>query len=368
MKRMWSKMLTFVERKTLRDMNISAFMIGASTTFFTIFALHILLWRRRRTRFQTTVGCIMAVWALWCLKDVILTFPGMYRSQVLNWIFVVDGWSALTYTVFIAEVVMPRWLTVRRFLFQCLPFAAFTIAYALRPTQAVLYGYAIFLWFYAWAVVIVGWIKMRQCLAYVRKNFSNIDTIDVSWLRPVFLFAIIGQLTWLGVSFYADVVTDIIYYHSIIALWCMVLYYSWDFRPVSMEPEPAPLADCVSGESAACLPAHPTLPKGVLERLMDEEQLYLKRDLTLTDLAQALGTNRTYVSNYLSQVLHQTFYDYVNQLRIERMSIPLLREHPEYKLEYVATRSGFASMSTFRRAFVRLTGQTPGQFSQTDAD
>ena len=360
-------MLNFVERKTSRDMNISAFMIGASTTFFTIFALHILLWRRRRSRFQNTLGCIMAVWALWCLKDIILTFPGMYRPQVLNWIMVVDGWSALSYTAFIAEVVMPRWFTIRRFLVLCLPFAAFTIAYALHPTQAVLYAYAIFLWFYAWVVVIVGWAKMRQCLAYVRKNYSNIDSIDVSWLRPVFLFATIGQLAWLGISFYASVIADIFYYLSIIALWCMVLYYSWDFRPIIMEPEPAVLADIPSGDAVPSLPAHPTLPKGMLERLMDEEQLYLKRDLTLTDLAQALGTNRTYVSNYFSQVLHQTFYDYINQLRIERISIPMLREHPEYKLEYVATESGFASISTFRRAFVRLTGQTPGQFSQNDA-
>lgn len=349
-------------------MNISAFMIGAATAFFTIFALHILVWRRNRTRFQTTVGCIMAIWALWCLKDIVLTFPGMYRPQVLDWIMVVDGWSALTYSAFIAEVVMPGWLTVRRFLLHSLPFAAFTIAYALRPTDEVLYAYAIFLWFYAWAVVIVGWIKMRQCLIYVRKNYSNIDAIDVSWLRPVFLFNIVGQLSWLGISFYADVAADILYYIVIIALWCMMLYYSWNFRPVTMEPEPAVgLVDEAFGEHAAASPAHPTLPQGVLERLMDEEELYLRPDLTLTDLAQALGTNRTYVSNYLSQMLHQTFYDYINQLRIERMSKPLLREHPEYKLEYVATRSGFASMSTFRRAFVRFTGQTPGQFSQTDA-
>ena len=95
---------------------------------------------------------------------------------------------------------------------------------------------------------------------------------------------------------------------------------------------------------------------------MEEQQLYLKKDLTLSDLAEALGTNRTYVSKYLSQVLNQTFYDYVNQLRIERVSIPMMREHPEYKLDFVACESGFASISTFRRAFIKLTGQTPSQF------
>ena len=50
-------------------------------------------------------------------------------------------------------------------------------------------------------------------------------------------------------------------------------------------------------------------------------------------------------------------------MRIERISITMLREHPEYTLEYVAEKSGFASISTFRRAFIKLTGQTPRQYA-----
>ena len=57
-----------------------------------------------------------------------------------------------------------------------------------------------------------------------------------------------------------------------------------------------------------------------------------------------------------------TFYDYVNALRIEKMSIPLLVEHPEYTLDYIAKQSGFNSLSTFRRAFRKQTGTTPGNF------
>lgn len=341
------------EQKT--NMNISAFMMGVGTAFFTIFALHILLWRKNRTRFQNAIGYTMAVWAVCCLKDIILTFPGMYTDQVLHWILIIDGWSALTYTVLLAEVVTPGWMTLRRLLLFCLPFAGFTITYAIRPTETTVYAYGLFLWCYAWLVVIVGYVKMRRYLNYIQKNYSNIDEIDVSWLRPVFLFAIIGQLTWLFISFYTNVWADIIYYLFIIVLWCMVLQYSWNFHPITVEDEQ---------KSTNKVNSHNGLPEGMLERLIEEEQLYLKPNLTLNDLAQALGSNRTYVSNYLSQVLHQTFYDYINQMRIERMSIPLLREHPEYKLDYVASQSGFVSMSTFRRAFFKFTGYTPGQYTQ----
>jgi AraC-like DNA-binding protein len=95
---------------------------------------------------------------------------------------------------------------------------------------------------------------------------------------------------------------------------------------------------------------------------MDEEKPYLRPSLTLKELAHELNTNRTYISNYLNQQMKMTFYDYINSLRIERAAIPLMREHPEYKYEYVASESGFASISTFRRAFVKVTGMTPSQY------
>ena len=334
-------------------LNISAFLIGVSTAFFTIIATYILWWHKQRTRFQLVLGCIMAIWAASNAKDLIITFPGMYDDEVLKWIFIIDAWSALSYTVFVFEAVMPRWTTVGRIALLSVPFALFTLAYALWPVDEVVYAEALFLWFFAWAVVIIGWVKVRHHIRYVRENFSNIDRIDVAWLKPVFVFSIVSQLAWLFTSLYATVFTDILYYVSVIILWIMVLYYSWDFRPIIKEKDTSPSATNKETSPIAV---------GTLEELVEGQQLYLNKNLAVTDLAVALSTNRTYVSTYLSQVRGQTFYDYINQLRIERVSIPMLREHPEYTLEYVATKSGFASISTFRRAFTKLTGQTPRQY------
>lgn len=337
------------------NINISAFLIGVSTAFFSIFAIHILFWRKRRTRFQTVLGCIMAVWAVWNLKDIVITFPGMYTEEVLNWILIVDGWSALTYTVFVAEVVMPGWTTGWRLMLLASPFALFTAVYGLWTDDRVLYAYLVFLWCYAWTVVGVAYVKTKRYLDYIRSNFSNIDKIDVSWLKPTFLFAILSQLSWLVTSLYATVSVDIVYYISTIMLWLVVLHYCWDFCPIVVEKKQEPM------------PQHKNIipiSEGALEQLVDEQQLYLNPNLTLQELAQLLASNRTYVSNYLSQVRQQTFYDYINQLRIERRSLPLMREHPEYTLEYIAKESGFASISTFRRAFVKMTGQTPTSYRQ----
>lgn len=337
-------------------MNVSAFLIGVSTAFFAIFAIHILFFRKKRTRFQTVLGWIMAIWAVWNLKDIIITFPGMYRDEVLDWIMMIDGWSALTYTVFVFEVVMPGWVTLRKLFYLSLPFVIFTLLYIIEPAQWVIYAYAVFLWCFAWAIVGIGYVKMKHQLSYVRKNYSNIDDIDVSWLKPVFFFAIASQLSWLFASLYATVMIDIIYYVLTILLWLMVLRYSWNFCPVAVEKEGK--GNNGHDATSAALP----IPDGMLEQVVEEKRLYLVKTLTLTDLAAAMGTNRTYVSNYLSQVRRQTFYDYINQMRIEKVSVPLLKKHPEYTLEYIANESGFASISTFRRAFQKLLGKTPRQF------
>lgn len=336
--------------------NLSAFLIGISTAFFGIFALHILVWRKERTRFQTVLGWIMVIWAVWNLKDIVITFPGMYTREVLNWIMLIDGWSALTYTIFVFEVVMPGWMTWKRLGLLAVPFAAFSFLYIVAPEQWVIYTYAGFLWFYAWTIVGIGYVKAKHQLSYVRKNFSNIDNIDVSWLKPVFLFAIISQLTWLFVSLYATVPGDIVYYVSTILLWLMVLHYSWNFQPIKVEKDTESAADMLVHKNAS------SIQEGELERVVEGKRLYLKKDLTLADIALELNTNRTYVSTYLSKVRGQTFYDCINQMRIEKVSVPLLKEHPEYTLDYVAAESGFASISTFRRAFLKLTGKTPRQF------
>ena len=339
-------------------MNISAFLIGVTTAFFGIFALHILFWRKTRTRFQTILGCVMAIWAVWNVKDLVMTFPGMYTQEVLDWILLIDGWSALTFTVLLFEIVMPCWLTLRRIFLLALPFALFTVLYGVWPDQRVLYADLVFLCCYAITVITIGYVKMKRYLIYVRKNYSNIDNIDVAWLKPVFFFAIVSQLTWLFTSLSGTVMADITYYVSAILLWMMVLHYSWNFRPIVVDKA----VEAVEAESAINNKNMLPIAEGTLEKLVEQQKLYLKKDLTLSDLAAALNSNRTYVSKYLSQVLGQTFYDYINQLRIERVSIPMMREHPEYKLDYVAQESGFASISTFRRAFFKMTGQTPSQF------
>lgn len=337
----------------MTGINLSAFFAGASTAFYIIFACFILR-KSSRTRFQTVLGWLMAVWAAFSLKDIIITFPVLYKPHMLNYIALIDGWSAVSYVVFIFEATMPGWTSRKKVLLLLLPFLSFTLAYTLYPISKIIYAYYIFLWCFAWAIVGIAYFKVRRYIRYIRENYSNIDNIDLSWIRYVFFFAIVSQLSWLATSILANVFTDTIYYITTIGLWLQVLHLSYNYQPIVISNEKEPVAE---EEFTTTFPfAHR------LEEVMEQDALYLNKDLTLIDLAVAIGTNRTYLSRYLSQVQQQTFYDYVNGLRLNKKSIPLMKDHPEYTLEFVASESGFKSISTFRRAFIKLTGQNPSNY------
>lgn len=50
---------------------------------------------------------------------------------------------------------------------------------------------------------------------------------------------------------------------------------------------------------------------------MEKGRMFLNPKLSLTEVATAIGTNRTYLSEYLNNDLDTTFYEYVNGFRIK---------------------------------------------------
>jgi AraC-like DNA-binding protein len=99
-----------------------------------------------------------------------------------------------------------------------------------------------------------------------------------------------------------------------------------------------------------------TLLEHNLDELMREKRVWMEPHLTLPDLAALVGTNRTYLSNYLNNTLHTTFYDYINGFRMEAALALLNDPDSTLTMVEVAESCGFNSISTFRRVFVRAMG------------
>ena len=101
-----------------------------------------------------------------------------------------------------------------------------------------------------------------------------------------------------------------------------------------------------------------------MEQLLKEHceatRLYLEKDLTLQMLAQVVGTNRSYLSQYFSRKGF-TYNTYINSLRINHF-ISRCREldaaGQDIPIQQLALESGFGSYRTFSRAFLQRTGKS----------
>jgi AraC-like DNA-binding protein len=95
-----------------------------------------------------------------------------------------------------------------------------------------------------------------------------------------------------------------------------------------------------------------------LEQLMNKQQLYLRHDLKISDVALLLGSNRTYIQRSIMELSGESFTKYINRKRIE-YAIELQKNHPEYNIETIATLSGYTHLGTFYRNYKIVTGKTP---------
>lgn len=93
---------------------------------------------------------------------------------------------------------------------------------------------------------------------------------------------------------------------------------------------------------------------------LEDDEFYTDPDVNIDWLADHLGTNRHYVSNYLNQIKKQNFYEYVNSLRLSHAEL-LLRTSNE-KASSIGYMSGFNSEATYRRLFKDRFGCTPTQY------
>jgi len=113
----------------------------------------------------------------------------------------------------------------------------------------------------------------------------------------------------------------------------------------------------------------PDSQKKLFERIMvlfNEEKIFLNSQLTIVDVANALGTNRTYISFVINQHFNQNFAYFVNNLRIEQLEREF-KLHPEYTNEILAEICGFGSLSSMKRVVSIHLGISISEFKKSQS-
>jgi len=97
--------------------------------------------------------------------------------------------------------------------------------------------------------------------------------------------------------------------------------------------------------------------------LLQDEKVYLNEELSLTELSDRMGISNKKLSELLNQHLNTTFYNLVNDYRINEVKKRLNAGDAEkYTVVSIAHDSGFQSKASFYRIFKQREGISPSDY------
>lgn len=233
------------------------------------------------------------------------------------------------------------------------------IAYAFTFNETVYL--VLFLFTIVLAVGIIGYgiIGVRNFNHVMEQYFSN-DSFSVSWLRSIVWLYVLLISVWTVATLMEDELVITIY--NVVCLVILGLLCYFVYRQEDMLEMLKTLKNKEEKQERKTKNTTVLNFENELTEAFANKQVFLNPKLNISDLALVIGTNRSYLSAYFNQNLNTTFYDYVNSWRIQ-YSEQLLCETSE-NIETVSEQSGFNSLSSFRRYFIKAKGMTPTEYRQ----
>lgn len=334
---------------------LTFFIYGMCVMFYSMMIW--MFWRKGSDKLSRLITLLMAVLDMECLKDLALYLCGFaFDGAVWYMMNGIDMVIIPIYIFVLMELVKPGWLSWKKALLHeasfLLPLTLYGITgkliwFDVLTTWGFLYGIATyFLMFFF----------ISRYHRQLKERFSYQDNINLNWLRGILSCFFVILLVWTLSCYMVDADYDNIYMLFSLGAWMFVSYFLYKHESVIEE-----LGEMEEMESAKeSEPENLSGMEEVVNRLFVENKLYLNPQLKLSDVARQVGTNRTYLSRFFNQEKKMTFYDYVNNLRVEHAET-LLRD-TDLTLTAIAEQSGFNSISTFRRVFAAKQKCTPSEY------
>ncbi|MEW6194971.1 MAG: helix-turn-helix domain-containing protein [Bacteroidota bacterium] len=213
----------------------------------------------------------------------------------------------------------------------------------------------------------------------LREAFSNIDKIKLNWLR----FLIAGTMVvWFVVALtilipiFVDPSLNI--YDNIIYFFVSIFIYAIGYGALNQPEvfnyhnEKIKAEETETGLSETTKYVKSSLSEEDIERIktglidiMEKKKLYLKSDLTLSQLAGELNASNHNLSEVINTSFNKNFYDFVNYYRVEEFKERIKKPECEnYSLLAVAFDSGFSSKTSFNSIFKKYTNTTPSEYKR----
>ncbi len=205
--------------------------------------------------------------------------------------------------------------------------------------------------------------------AYLSENVSDPENYDLEWLRRTMIVLSILYFLYAILLLTDRTIFYVVIKSVMLVVWFYFFYKALFLKDIRIEYSFKNGWDLPSNEDEEDdddEEQRGALFKRYAEEVntwFEREKPYLNDDLRLTDLQRVFPISRSYLSQLFNKELGMSFSDYVNQFRVEE-SKRLMDAEPLASIQEIAERSGFHSMSTFRRAFIKQTGIVPSEYKR----
>lgn len=223
--------------------------------------------------------------------------------------------------------------------------------------------------------------NMRQAhhLYFQKKEFDNETLNNSSGLKS-------NKLLWISIAVYRPAfygiiaiiwqLTSLLFLMVLFEIICMITYslmgikyleylYTFQFVPANITEKQGdnPISSNTKKEGSINSLSYAELERALNKWLEDKN--FMNPGVTMEDMAVEFGTNRTYLSTYINNEKGMNFCVWINYLRVEEAK-KLILEQPDLSIMEISERVGYLTQSHFGKQFLKLTGQTPLVWRQTN--
>lgn len=250
----------------------------------------------------------------------------------------------------LTAMLQDRHRTVWPVLVMLIPAFILMSLYLIRGDDSIYIVVTVYVWSMYALMMLYMYFAVRRYGRWLRDNYADLENKEIWQSLLILAVFLLFFITYSSTSEERTVLAYLLQINSIIIVG-LLLWRVETLQQLTVSASPMEAS------------APPTIPSNIgplLKKHCEKGQLYLQHDLTLAQLAFAIGTNRYYLSQYFAQQ-GLTYNAYINGLRVNHF-MNLYREAAADKrivtAQQLALESGYRSYSTFSAAFKQNVGKT----------
>lgn len=314
-----------------------------------------------------TLGSAFFILAVFCCIRPLLIDSDRFTLLSFELFFsLLASW--LTYSSFLFIIYTERFKRRRFFLDGIIPVTVMLVSALiglkfpqLQKVNTILFG-VIFAAKFIW-MGFTCLMEYKKCTKDLENYFDK--TPNISWMYNLIWMTIILSVFTI-VYFYVEAIRYP-YYIFLLGIYVFLTFKVINYLPIKISNMRQESVLQEEEEEKKVKKNSVDLKEkleGPLERWVNEKS-FTKPDITIKDVALAIGTNHNYLSKYLNSIVGMTFSVWLHTLRIEE-SKKYLTGLEKLSIEEIGQKVGINEIYNYSRWFKTVTGMTPQNYRKAN--